>query len=262
MRFTIDFKLLGNAPFSIPVNYQSEFSTWLHKVIHFQNSQLKSWFLENKFVDPTGEYKLYTFSDVNFAPGKIIDDRVVIDSSRASMILSFYGHKDIGSLIIDSFSDQEFKIGDSKGKTAIKIETIKLLEQPVFTDSKVIGFSCLSPLMIAEPGKNSEVFLSPDAKGFDKVFFKSLMAKYAGLVKYMPNGGGGLTGLNDLRFKLIGKPKAKTIKIRVDTPHQKSVKGYLCDFEIKAPAELIRIGYNCGFGELTYLGFGCCEVKN
>ncbi|RLD54679.1 MAG: CRISPR-associated endoribonuclease Cas6, partial [Bacteroidetes bacterium] len=31
-------------------------------------------------------------------------------------------------------------------------------------------------------------------------------------------------------------------------------------FKIKAPKELLRLGYYAGFGEKNSMGFGCCEV--
>jgi CRISPR-associated endoribonuclease Cas6 len=38
------------------------------------------------------------------------------------------------------------------------------------------------------------------------------------------------------------------------------VRGYLCEFELQAPAELLRLGFQAGFGEKNSLGFGCAEV--
>jgi CRISPR-associated endoribonuclease Cas6 len=263
MRFKIDFKLLGEAPFSIPVNYQSEFSTWIHKMLHFQSTGFTNWLAEKKFLNNFGEYNLYTFSDVILAPHKVQNDKITLDDNNAGIFLSFYAPADIEPFIHSVFKDQEFKIGDSRSKIAVKIENITSMVPPVFNAAKKMEFSCLSPMLIAQPGQSSDTFLSPDQKDFDKIFFKSLMFKYANLVKYMPsNTGGGLSNLNDLQFKLLGKPKTKIIKIRIDTPHQKSVKGYLFNFEVKAPEELLKIGYNAGFGELNNLGFGCCEIKS
>ncbi len=260
MRFKIDFKLQGEAPFSIPVNYQSEFFAWIHKMLHFQSEPFRK-FLENKkFLDANGEYKLFTFSDVVFAPHKLVDDRIVVEDDYASMILSFYAQDDIEPHVMDTFRNQEFKIGDTRGKVSVKIDNIKSLEVPDFGKLKSVVFTCLSPVLIKEPGNTD--YLNPDQKGFDKIFFKNLMFKYANLVKYMPSGpGNDLSGLNDLQFRLMGKPRPKHVKIKTDTPHQKSVKGYMFDFEVKAPEELLKIGYNAGFGDLNHLGFGCCELK-
>ncbi len=260
MRFKIEFELQGEAPYSIPVNYQSEFSAWIHKMLHFQSGTFRSFLADKKFLDATGEYKLFTFSDVVFGPHKVVDDRLMVEEEYASMILSFYAQEDIEPHVIDTFQNQEFKMGDARGKVSVKIDKIQSLEMPDFSKLKKAVFRTLSPMLMGEPGSNK--YITPDQKDFDKVFFKSLMFKYANLVKYMPSGAAnGLSGLNDLQFKLMGKPRTRHVKIRTDTPHQKSVKGYMFDFEVKAPDELLKIGYNAGFGDLNHLGFGCCELK-
>ena len=262
MRFKIDFRLLGDTPFSIPVNYQNEIYAWLHKMLHFQDKKFTQWLSGKKFLDNNGEYKLFTFSDVFVSAHKVENQRIILESDTAELLLSFYAEKDIEPFILGIFKNQEFKIGDSKGKVTIKTENISVLDLPAFKSGEKIVFSCLSPMLIAEPGKNNENFLSPDQKDFDKVFFKSLMFKYANLIKYASGASGaGLSGLNDLQFKLMGKPKPRSVKIKTDTPHQKSVKGYMFDFEVKAPRELMDIGYNAGFGELNHLGFGCCKIN-
>jgi CRISPR-associated endoribonuclease Cas6 len=265
MRFKIDFKLLGEqGPVTFPVNYQSEFSAWIHKILHFQNSDFTSWLAENKFLNSRGEYNLFTFSDVFLGPHKIQDGKILVEGEDAGMVLAFYAPMEIEPFILSIFSDQEFKIGDSRAKTAIRVTNISAIKIPDFQQSQKTKFTCLSPMLITPPNNpNPEVYLSPDQKDFDKVFFKSLMFKYANLVKFAFAGNGnGLSNLNDLQFKLLGKPKPRIIKIRTDSPHQKSVKGFMFDFEMKAPVELLRIGYNAGFGELNNLGFGCCEIKS
>ncbi len=262
MRFKIDFKLPGEGPYSIPLNYQREISSWIYKMLHFQNQDFKNWLTENKYLDNNGEYKLYTFSDVDFGPAKLQGERMIIKNNQAVLYLSFYAPKEITSFIISIFKEQEFKIGDSTGKTTIKIEDLSEIAVPDFSKlNNKVAFSCISPILIADRGNSSETFLSPDEKDFDKAFFKNLMFKYANMVKHMKENSGGLANLSDLRFKLTGKPKTKIVKIKLDTPHHKAVKGYMFDFEIKAPVELLKIGYDSGFGELNDLGFGCCEVK-
>lgn len=261
MRFKIEFKLLGDAPFSLPVNYQSEFSAWIHKILHFQSSDFTQWLANKKFLNQMGEYNLFTFSEVVLAPHKLQNDRVIVEGDSASVIISFYAPSEIESFIYSIFNLQEFKIGDSRLKAAIRVESVQTLPIPDFSQKKKVTFTCLSPILIGQPGQSSDTYVSPEQKDFDKVFFKNLMFKYANLIKYAtPGQSNGLSDLNDLQFKLVGKPKTRIIKVRTDTPHQKSVKGYTFNFEVKAPVELLNIGYNAGFGDLNNLGFGCCEM--
>ncbi len=262
MRFKIDFSLAGEPPYSLPVNYQSEFATWVYKMLHYQSDDFTRWLKKKNYLDDSGQYRLFTFSELNFPAFSHNKERLIIETNQASIILSFYADADIEPFVYKVFEGQEFKLGDKGGKVAFYVEKLHKIDQPDFEKSKSVVFSCLSPMLMAEPGKNDGPYATPDHKEFDKIFFKNLMFKYANLVKFMPsNKGDGLANLQDLKFKLIGKPKSRIIRIKTDTPHQKAVKGYMFDFELKAPAPLLSIGYDAGFGELNNLGFGCCKIK-
>jgi CRISPR-associated endoribonuclease Cas6 len=259
MRFKLDFSIQGTHPHILPANYHIDFSSWIHKMLHFENKEFAEWLKTKGYSDPQGEYKIYTFSEFNFEQVKHQDDRLIIEGEKASLNLSFYAHEEIENFIPDIFIGKEFKIGDSISKVGFKVESLQRLPDPAF-GYEIMKFSCISPMLITEPGKTDGVYLSPDQKGFDKVFFKNLMFKYANLVKFMPENSNGLTNLQDLQFKLLKKPKPRIIKIKSDSTHQKTVKGYLFDFSIKAPKALLQIGYFGGFGDLNNQGFGCCEV--
>jgi CRISPR-associated endoribonuclease Cas6 len=262
MRFRISFRLLGESPFFLPLNYQSEFSVWIHKMLHFESAEFTAWLKSKGYTDASGEYRFYTFSDVLFGAHKHHDDRLVVEQDHAEMLISFYADPEIQDFLTKIFQNHEFKIGDSKGKVAFRVERFEKVPDPVFKKSKTITLSCLSPMLISEGNLQEGRFLAPDDKGFDKAFIKSLLFKYANLVKFMSaEPGKGLPDLQNLKFKLAGKPKAKIVKINTGSPHQKSVKGYLFDFEISAPDELLKIGLFSGFGELNNFGFGCCDVK-
>jgi CRISPR-associated endoribonuclease Cas6 len=262
MRFRISFRLLGESPFFLPVNYQSEFSVWIHKMLHFESAEFSSWLKSKGYADASGEYRLYTFSDVLFGAHKHHDDSLVVEQDHAEMLISFYADPEIQDFLSVIFDNQEFKIGGQKGKVAFRVEKFEKIPDPSIKKGKSILLSCLSPMLISDGNLNEGRFLAPDDKGFDKAFIKSLLFKYANLVKFMSaEPGKGLQDLQNLKFKLTGKPKAKIVKINTGSPHQKSVKGYLFDFEISAPHELLKIGLNSGFGELNHLGFGCCDLK-
>jgi len=262
MRFRIKFRLPGEPPFFLPVNYQSEFSAWIHKMLHFESKEFTSWLKTKGYTDSTKEYILYTFSDVLFAAHKHQEDKLAIEQDHLEMLISFYADPQIEDFLKKIFENKHFKIGDKKGKVTFNVEKFEKISDPVFKKGQGVVLSCLSPMLISDRSVNDGPFLAPDEKGFDKAFIKSLLFKYANLVKFMSGGmGNGLPDLQNLKFELIGKPKARIVKINTDSPHQKSVKGYLFDFRISAPDELLKIGLYSGFGGLNHLGFGCCDLK-
>lgn len=261
MRFQIKFELQGEGPFEVPVHYHNEFASWIFKVLHFGDEEFSRWLQSQGYLDSQKEYKLFTYSDVSFGDYKVQGDRLVIARQNAEMLISFYATPEIEPYVYKLFKDQEFRIGDSKGKVTVRIVDVVKLGDPELQLQEVF-FTCISPMLISDASKGNAIYLSPEDKGFDKVFMKSLMAKYANLIKLGPDkGANGLSNLQDLAFKLHGKPKGRIIKIKTDTPHQKTLKGYVFDFSLKAPESLLKIGYLGGFGEMNHLGFGCCEIQ-
>lgn len=260
MRFKIHFTLNGESKLEIPTHYHVEFSNWIYKVIHFQNPEFIDWLKNKSYLDHKGEFRMYTFSDLILKDYKISEDKIIINDNSAAVVLSFYADPEMEPFVEKAFKDQSFKLGEKGDKISLSVSKMEKIDLPRQAQSKV-KIKCLSPMLITEPGKSEGPYLSPDQKDFDKHFFKSLMFKYANLIKFMgPEAAKGMANLNDLEFNLKGKPKSRIVKIKTDTPHQKSVKGYIFNFELKAPENLIEIGINSGFGELNHLGFGCCEI--
>jgi CRISPR-associated endoribonuclease Cas6 len=56
-------------------------------------------------------------------------------------------------------------------------------------------------------------------------------------------------------------PVSRLQTIKAHTNEEVKVRGYLFDFEITAPPQLIKTGYESGFGAMNALGFGCGEVS-
>jgi CRISPR-associated endoribonuclease Cas6 len=260
MRFKISLELLGDEPRLLPPNYQPELSAWIYKTLHFGNEPFKKWLSEKGYLNAAREYQLFTFSNLKLTDFGHHEDRLLIKQTQTSFCISFVAGEDIGPFIVELFRNQEPRIGDKKSKVQFRVASVERIPDPTFTDE--MNLSCISPLVLTRSSGKKAEFLSPDEKDFGVLFFKNLMAKYATMVKQLPNANNsGLSGLSDLQFRLLDKPKSRVVKINPGTPSQESIKGYLFDFSLKAPAELIRLGYFAGFGEQGYHGFGCCKLK-
>lgn len=60
-------------------------------------------------------------------------------------------------------------------------------------------------------------------------------------------------------FKLLTEPKT-TLQLANDKTAEPTPMLYQYDFELTAPTQLLRIGYEAGFGENTSMGFGFVEM--
>ena len=103
-------------------------------------------------------------------------------------------------------------------------------------------------------GKKHPQYLSPDEGEYAQRFAQNLLNKHKTLVEESSYT------LDDISFRLIrrGKPYSRLVTMKAFTPEESKVKGYLYDFELKAPAELLQLGLEAGFGEDNAMGFGCC----
>ena len=52
----------------------------------------------------------------------------------------------------------------------------------------------------------------------------------------------------------------KLITLKEGRSDETKIKGTLAPFRLKAPRELIEVGYECGFGEKNSMGFGMVKV--
>ncbi|MBW6497565.1 MAG: CRISPR-associated endoribonuclease Cas6 [Bacteroidales bacterium] len=261
MRFKLQLQLQGDGLHSLPSNYQYELSSWISKTLHFGSEPLQKLLKEKSYLDQNQQFGHYTFSPLFARDFSHQDDRMLIGDSRIQMFLSMIPDDDIGSLVIDVFSKLEGRVGDKKSKLEFVIDEVEMLPEPVFAEE--VTMSCITPMVFSDASNPKKIqYLSPEDKGFEKFFLKNLLAKYAWMMRYFPQKVNvALPELSELKFNLIGHPKGRVIKTRTETPNPVSIKGYLFDFSLKAPAALVRTGYDLGFGEQCSLGFGYCELK-
>jgi len=121
-----------------------------------------------------------------------------------------------------------------------------------------MSFTALSPLVISYkyPEDRYARYLKPDHPDYPVLFFRNLKEKYKTYFKkYFPFVE------NEGILEVMTPPKKKGILIKAGTPFESKLIGYEYHFRLTAPPELIRLGYNTGFGEKNCLGFGCGEVK-
>lgn len=239
----------------IPLNYQHHLTAAIYGLLAASDAEYA------RFLHGTGygaeesskRFKLFVFSwlrgrhrvegdHLRFAPGPLV-------WQIASPVPEFLTHCATGLL-----AEAVLNVGSA----TFPITQIQTLPPPLFADlAETAPFTCLSPIVAALPlpGGGTRYLTPGDGEAFSAAIQANLLRKHAILhgsppaddrfhlafdPAYLERSGGGT--------KLI---TYKTIQIRAA----------FAPFRASGSAELLRVGYEAGFGEKNAGGFGMVEMK-
>jgi CRISPR-associated endoribonuclease Cas6 len=124
------------------------------------------------------------------------------------------------------------------------------VEEPPKFEGRCL-FQTLSPIVastgVRKGSKMEHRFLSPDEDDFWRVLETNLRRK-ALVLDIVPSR-------EPLSFELVGRWRSKLFRV-----HGTMVRGFEMKFQVTGDAELLRIGYEAGFGERNTQGFGMVKM--
>ena len=258
MRFRLtlqtDKKALGNV---LPLSYQYELSAFIYRTIAQADREYSFRLHDNGFRLQGRPFKLFTFSNLLIPQYKIDKEqgRIRIESDRIEWLVSFLPETSTGKFAFGLFSEQVFQIGDKKSTVQFRIERVELLPDPVF-ESRMM-FKTLSPvcLSLKEADRRYSTYLSPDAPEVSELVLNNLLNKYHTFY------GKPYEDTGNFAFEVTSLPKSKLITIKAGTPEVSNIRGFMFDFRMEAPVELMEIAYGAGIGGKNSTGFGMIEMK-
>jgi len=260
MRFKLKLSIPDrNRKTLLPINYQYELSSAIYKIIALGNEEFSSFLHEKGFIEKNKQFKLFSFSNLHIPKFGRIDDRLEILSEHVNLIVNFYPIEAIEPFVAGLFSNQIIEVGDRKSTAIFNISGIEKLMVPDFSNS--MSFKTLSPINISYLGQNKKhaLYLTPEDSRFEELLINNLKNKYIAYQNFN-NQPNFLTENFDYELSVGKDIRSKLITIKKDTPQESKIKGFDFSFDLKAPAELLKIGYYAGFGEKNSMGFGCVET--
>jgi CRISPR-associated endoribonuclease Cas6 len=258
MRFKLTLKI-DKIAFGcrLPLNYQYELSAFIYRILSRADKEYATWLHNNGFVLKDKNFKLFTFSNL-IIPAYTIEKqekRLRIDSDSVDWFISFLPEKSTEKFICGLFSEQIFQIGDKYSVVQFRVEKIEALPTPEIKSE--MSFKTLSPVCISfrrETDRYAQ-FIEPEHPEAAEIILNNLLNKYQ--VYY----GKMYEGKLDFSFQPVTPSKPKLIKMKAGKDEETNIRGYLFNFKIKAPVELMQIAYQAGLGEKGSLGFGMIENK-
>lgn len=238
----------------LPINYQYELSSTIYRILSQSNSKYSSWLHENGFASEKKKFKLFSFSHL-IVPRYGINkerQRLIIQSDTVDWYITFLPEKSTQNFIQGVFMQQDFQVGDKL--SAVEFSVCEVQALPSLEYKEEMCFKTLSPICISLKKENGNTdYLSPSDTLHTKGLLTGLLARYQAFY------GNEYEGERYCEVQLLDNPKPVLVKIKANTPQQTFVRGYQYKFKIRLPKELMKIGYEGGFGEKGSLGFGMTE---
>lgn len=261
MRFLIKLQIPNSGLNVLPINYQYELSSVIYKLVNQGDNVFAEWLHSSGYSNLNKNFKLFVFSMLEIPKKKIENQCITILSDEICFKISFLLDEIAEPFIYGMFKNREIVIGDKYNKVKFFVSSIERLNDISFNNP--VKFRTISPIVIShytDKNNSHPTYIPPDNPKFADLLFQNLINKNVAVSKYSSKFK-FFTPDADLQFDLIGEFKQKLIKIKTDTPQQTMIKGFMFDFKVSAPQQLLQIAYHAGCGEKNSLGFGCVEVN-
>lgn len=264
MRYLLTLRKVSS-PCNIPISYQPYITSNIYRMVESTNPGYSDFLHNEGYKDKHKKFKYFTFGPLNIPKGswELHQDRMLIYADKITLVVSFLMDKAQESFVMGLFQKQTIEIKDKLAHNKFVVEQVQVL--PVSIEDESTIFRSRSPLVIAQQNEDGKdyTYLAPDhSKTYADIFINNLVSKYLAYVQTMPNAKATMYPATP-RFEFIklNHPKPKSIIVKGhNTPRPIKVKGYLFDFRLTAPKELLEVGYLGGFGSNNAQGFGYCEV--
>lgn len=252
---------------TISCNYFYPLSASVYNLLKLGSPEFSEFLHKKGYRTDAKKFELYAFA-LKFEEFKVIRDKIILKSPRAFLTISSPLIEDfIDTFLTGSLGNKFFELNCGGTDSVFIIEGIEKYYDPKFTDN--MKFSALSPIVLSgvkeENGQITSYYFrySDDMKKFNENLNKNLIEKYE--LIFGKTFLGGAVKL-DWDWNYINKRSAErknvTMKqtIGEHDPDQIEIIGNMSPFKVTGAPELIKIGYECGFGEKNSLGFGLAKV--
>ncbi len=252
MRINITFQAKDEKA-SIPLNYNYAVSALIYKTIANSSPEFAQRLHEKGFIVQEKTFKLFTFSRietkdafVDFNASRIFLNNPYIKLQVSSPIDEF-----LKNFVFGTFSQKTFRID----KSEFVLDSAETIEEPEILEE--MAFRALSPITEAVRNeKNVTVYLLPN-NDWSEIITRNLQRKHEALYgKNLPN--------TKIEWKwnedyFADEKSYKRASKLIDIKGIK-VRGWLAPFSVKGDRELIKLGYETGFGNKNSQGFGMVEI--
>lgn len=249
-------------------NYYYPLSASVYRLLQFGSEKFASFLHDIGYSINNKTYKLFTFALKFDSPPRFVNGVLKLPSHNCWLYISSpLVDEFIKSVVIGTFENQKLSIASGYMRSNFIIEQAEIIPEIDIKDK--MSFKLLSPIVLSTTtvhnGKLSQYYLryNDNEATINQVINNNLKNKFQLVNNKEPDG---LVVKFDWNRDYINKQEEKGKRVtRKQTIKQESdesteVIGTIAPFNINGSPELIKVGYECGFGERNSMGFGMAET--
>ncbi len=261
MRIKITSYIPENA--EIPINYQHYLVSLVYTYLSRSDKKFATKLHEGLHLETPKKFKFYTFSWLQIPKRKVINEKIKILSPEIYWYISSVWDEFLKNLVNGILELGYIKIKTQKFQIT-KIETLPD-EIPQNCSDIKLKFSCLSPIVVSTKKEFQNRLVKtyykpedPEEEIVDRII-KNLINKYKTFYNTSKDNF-NIKIQFDKKYLQNGKPKVLVHYLKKGQDIE--IPAIMCPFTIEGNKDLIKFGYECGFGELNSSGFGMVKVIN
>ncbi|MBF0539370.1 MAG: CRISPR-associated endoribonuclease Cas6 [Nitrospirae bacterium] len=238
----------GVANASIPINYNHLLAATIYAILREYSHDCSPLQTDKTRQEAIKRFKMFTFSHLRFDAYRIDQERVCFDKGYVQWYVSS-PVKDFLFQFVERIAERQTLVLDG---VSLEIDRVEALKEVCFSDE--MSFTVISPITVTSNNARKNTlprYLRYTDSGFAEAVRGNLIKKYIMIHKAIPKDD-SLSFVFDKEYvdKRAGKIQKKISFLSME------VIGFVAPFKVKGSPELIRIGYDAGFGEKGNMGFG------
>lgn len=244
---------------SVTPNYYYPLSMAIQDLLGFNTKEFKNYLRKIGFGHKSALYNIFSFA-LRFQDYTHSENQIVLKSSKANLLITAPLIDEYLNNQAEKIVNRKIEFGNSSCNSIFNIENVNILRNPDFKEK--MKFSLFSPIVLCRisevQGKNYQYFLRPGDQETNDLLTNNLKYKYR-LIHKKPAPYGKVTLDWDRRYIDTHKRITKKISIMQNRDKGYDIIGIQAPFTIEGDPELIKVGYETGFGEKNSIGFGMAE---
>ena len=236
----------------LPINYNYFLTGVIYQFLKESDPEYADFLHQDGYELENRRFKLFTFSQLMAKRREIRGEQIHFRSPLTWCVSSSQEH------FLANFAAALMGSGILQiERHKLRVQDVEVLRQPRFGPQ--MTFRCLSPITMSTKRERDDELVThyclPDDPQFSDLVRQNLIRKHEAVHQQPPEEKSFAMTFDQA---YIDKGKGRVTRL-VDFKGTK-IRGIMSPFHVIGAPALIRIGYECGFGDKNSMGFGMVEI--